>query len=110
MAEGAQSARAIVEIDGQPLPRDLEALLEQVSVDQHLHLTDAFSLVFRDLDRKDLDRAGLRIGSQIRISGTELGGTTPILLLAGEVTTLEADYHPRGARAVARGYDLSHRL
>src|SRR3990172_3361932 len=108
MAEGAQSLRATVEIDGQQLDSDLRSVLEQILVDLHLHLPDAFSLTFRDLDRRVLERARLKIGSKVRISGTELGGQAIVPLIAAEVTAIEADYHPRGSRAVAPGYNPSH--
>jgi phage protein D/phage baseplate assembly protein gpV len=108
--DGKQSVRASVEIDGQPLPAECEPVLEQVVVDQHLHLADSFLLCFRDLDRTILDKAKVRIASKIRISGTELGGTKPVLLFAGDVTTIEGDYHPRGNRTIVRGYDASHRM
>ena len=110
MAEGAQSLRATVEIDGQQLDSDLRSVLEQILVDLHLHLPDAFSLTFRDLDRRVLERARLKIGSKVRISGTELGGQAIVPLIAAEVTAIEADYHPRGSRAIVRGYDASHRM
>jgi phage protein D len=102
--------QASIEIDGSPLPRELEPALERVVVDDHLHLPDMFVLSFRDLDRKVLSAARLEIGSQVKISGTPLGGRLPEMLLSGEVTAIEADYDALGARATVRGYDHSHRL
>jgi phage protein D len=102
--------QAQVEIDGTPLAPDLVPSLERVVVDDHLHLPDTFVLAFRDLDKKVLSQAKVQIGSQVRISGTPLGGQLPEPLLAGEVTAIEAEYDALGARAVVRGYDHSHRL
>jgi phage protein D len=110
MSENTTSARPTIEIDGQPMPPELDPVLELSLVDQDVLLADSFSLTFRDLDRKLFEKARLKIGSTIRISGTELGGTRPTLLMTGEVTALEADYHPGGSRATVRGYDQSHRL
>jgi phage protein D len=107
---GDFTLQASVEIDGSPLDRALEPALEQVIVDDHLHLPDTFVLSFRDLDRKVLSQAKIKIGSQIKIAGTPLGGQLPETLLSGEVTAIEAEYDTLGARAVVRGYDHSHRL
>lgn len=102
--------QASVEIDGTALSGELVPALEQVVVDDHLHLPDTFVLSFRDLDRKVLSQAKVRIGSQVKISGTALGGQLPEALLSGEVTGIEAEYDTLGARAIVRGYDHSHRL
>jgi phage protein D len=102
--------QASVEVDGSALDAALEPALEQVVVDDHLHLPDTFLLVFRDLDRKVLSQARILIGSQIKIGGTALGGQQPEPLISGEVTAIEAEYDAVGARAIVRGYDHSHRL
>ncbi len=110
MAGQAFTLQASVEIDGTELAPDLVPALEQVVIDDHLHLPDTFVLSFRDLDRKVLSHAKLKIGSVVKISGTPLGGQLPEPLLTGEVTSIEAEYDPVGARAIVRGYDHSHRL
>src|SRR5260370_41768425 len=51
-----------------------------------------------------------RSGSKMKVSAPPLGGSSPELLISGEVTALEAEYDPGGSRAVVRGYDGSHRL
>lgn len=102
--------QASVEIDGSALSAELLPVLEQVVVDDHLHLPDTFVLSFRDLDRKVLSQAKIKIGCQVKISGTALGGQLPEPLLSGEVTAIEAEYDSLGARAIVRGYDHSHRL
>ncbi len=99
-----------VEIGGTPLPDAVEPLLEQVTVDSHLHLPDMFALRFRDRNRRVLQDAGLRIGVQVKISGTAPGSQTSTSLITGEVTAIEAEYEASEAYAVARGYDASHRL
>jgi phage protein D len=102
--------QASVEIDGNQLSPELVPSLEQVVVDDHLHLPDTFVLSFRDLDRKVLSHVKVQIGSKVKISGTPLGGQLPEALLSGEVTSIEAEYDALGARAIVRGYDHSHRL
>jgi len=98
-----------VEIDGSPLAAELETLLEQVVVDDHLHLPDMFLLSFRDAGHQIAKQAKATIGSKVKISVPGATGGTE-LLIDGEVTALEAEYDSVGSRAVVRGYDASHRL
>ncbi len=102
--------RPRVEIDGTPLPSELEILLERVVVDDHLHTPDMFTITFRDTDRQVLSQAKARIGSKVKISAPPLGGNSPEVMISGEVTALEGEYDPGGTRAIVRGYDSSHRL
>jgi uncharacterized protein involved in type VI secretion and phage assembly len=108
-AQTASSQRT-VEIDGAELSSDLEGQLESVLVVDRLAMPDMFVLVFRDPDRDILGRAGLEIGTRVSVSTTSLGGDTPEVLISGEVTSIETEYDALGTRAVARGYDRSHRL
>ena len=91
------------------MPLDVEGQLESVIVVDRLAMPDTFSLGFRDPGRDILERAGLEIGAKVKIS-TGLRDKAPEPLIDGEVTSIEADYDGLGARAVVRGYDLSHRL
>jgi phage protein D len=99
-----------VEVEGQPLAAAVEVLLEQVVVDDHLHLPDMFLLSFRDAGNQVVKQAQLSIGSKVKISVPGPGGGASVLLIEGEVTALEAEYDASGTRAVVRGYDGSHRL
>jgi phage protein D len=102
--------RPRIEIDGTPLSAELEVLLERVVVDDHLHTPDMFTITFRDAERKVVSLAKAKIGSKVKVSTPPLGGSTPEVLIAGEVTALEAEYDSAGSRAIVRGYDGSHRL
>lgn len=104
------ATRAAISIDMLPLERSLEPALEQVVVDDHLHLPDMFAITLRDPDGDALQRSRVRIGSTVRISGAGVGQRTESPIIHGEVTALEAHYGPNGARVVVRGYDHSHRL
>jgi len=99
-----------LEIDGRPLPAELERLLEEVVVDDHLQLPDMFVCSFRDPNRTVFAQAGVQIGSTITISAAWMRTGTETLLMRGEITGLEAIYDVAGAHAVVRGYDPSHRL
>ncbi len=102
--------RPRVEIDGSPLSSELEVLLEQVMVDDHLHAPDMFEVTFRDAERQVLSQAKLKIGSKVKVSAPPLGGSAPEVLISGEVTAFEGEYDSAGSRAIVRGYDMLHRL
>lgn len=104
-------AKPLVTVDGVELKGELaDQLLEEVVVDDHLHLPDMFSLRFRDTARNVLLRAGLRVGARVEISATPAGDGAQTSLIVGEVTALEGEFDRTGSHAVARGYDLSHHL
>jgi phage protein D len=107
---GEFALRPRVEIDGSSLPGDLEVLLEQVVVEDHLHTPDMFEVTFRDADKQVLSQAKLKIGSKLKVSAPPLGGSAPDVLISGEVTAFEGEYDSGGSRVIVRGYDGSHRL
>lgn len=109
MPTAAPATTRRIEIDGSELPADVDGQLDNVLVVDRLAMPDTFTLVFRDPGRDVLGRAGLEIGKKVAIS-TALAAEPPELLIEGEVTSIEADYDTLGARAIVRGYDLSHRL
>lgn len=109
MAVDSPALQRKIEIGGAEMPDDVEGQLESALVVDRLAMPDTFSLIFRDPDLDVLERAGLEIGTKVKIS-TALDGDIPEPLIAGEVTSIEADYDTLGARAIVRGYDLSHRL
>src|ERR1700730_12994255 len=110
MPEDARiGVNARVGVDGSPLAADVEVLLEQVVVDDHLHLPDMFLLRFRDVGSQVVRQARLQIAARVRISAPGGSGGSQ-LLIDGEVTALEAEYDAGGSRALVRGYDGSHRL
>ena len=99
-----------IEIDGLPLPDALVSLLQEVVVDDHLQLPDSFEIRFFDPGRNVMGDTRARVGSTIKISASGPDDPMPQLLLAGEVTGIEAEYDENGGTLVLRGYDLSHRL
>jgi phage protein D len=110
VSEAAFTLQALVEIDGTALDPELEPLVEQIVVDENLHLPSMFQVAFRDIERNVLAQAGLKIGSKVVVRASALGDTLPTPLITGEVTALEAEYDSLGARALVRGYDPSHRF
>ena len=110
MPSPTASTQRTIEIDGAELAADVEGQLESALVVDRLMMPDMFTLVFRDPDRDILKRAGLEVGKKVKISTADRHQDSPAVLIAGEVTSIEADYDSLGTRAVVRGYDKSHRL
>lgn len=110
MTDDYVGIRPKVDVGGSPLAADLEVLLEQVVVDDHLHLPDMFLLCFRDVARDVLKRGRFEVGTKVKITVPAAGAGQGDVLIDGEVTALEAEYDAGGSRAIVRGYDGSHRL
>ncbi len=108
--ENGFSVQAQVKVDGMPLSDEVHGVLEQVVIDQHLHLPDMFTLTFRDQDRQIVQDARIKIGSKVVIEAAAADETSPQAILTAEVTTIEAEYDQLGSHAIVRGYDPSHRF
>jgi phage protein D len=106
----AISSTCLVDIDGSPLPADIVPLLTSAYVDDSQRLPDVFALRFRDGDRIVLSKTNAKIGSSVRVSVLTTDSQTPSLLIAGEITSLEAEFDGGGTFTVIRGYDPAHRL
>jgi phage protein D/phage baseplate assembly protein gpV len=100
----------IVAVEGNPLPADVAVLLVHGIVDDSRVLPDLFELRFRDTAHIVLDKANIKIGSQIKLSASSNEDNTPVPLLDGEVTALEKEFDGTGTFTVVRGLDKSHRL
>ena len=100
-----------IEVAGTPLAPEIDTLVEQVVVDDSRTLPDMFVLRFRDPDHTVLHDGGAdarRQGQGLRRARSAARPRS--LLISGEVTALEAEIDETGTHAVARGYDVSHRL
>lgn len=103
------TVKPTITVDGSAKP-EVDAALEQVIVDHHLHQPHMFVLRLRDIQHDLLKTSGIHIGSKVEIATPALGGQPSQPLISGEVTALEAEYDHAGSHAVARGYDPAHRL
>lgn len=101
---------ATIKIDGVPIGKPLKPFLEEIVVDDKAQVPSMFTLTFVDAEHDILGKTNAKIGSKVEILSTPLDEPQPFPLLTGEVTALEGEYDVTGARAVIRGYDLSHRL
>ncbi|NUU21229.1 MAG: VgrG-related protein, partial [Streptomycetaceae bacterium] len=100
----------VVEVAGRPLPADLANSLVEGYVDDSRTLPDLFVLRFRDPSHLLLDKAGVRIGTEVKLLAQAGGQGGPKPLLVGEVTALELEVDGTGTFTVVRGLDKSHRL
>ncbi|MCS7477626.1 VgrG-related protein [Umezawaea endophytica] len=100
----------VVEVDGNPLPADVKALLTYAYVDDSRNLPDVFVLRFRDVGHVVLAKGGFKIGAKavLKVQTSDPGGPRP--LLTGEVTAVGLDADGNGTFTEVRGYDLAHRL
>jgi uncharacterized protein involved in type VI secretion and phage assembly len=99
-----------VSVNGAPLPPDLAALLVQSVVDDSRSVADLFVLRFRDSHNLVLEKAGIQIGTPIKLAVATNESDAPVPLLEGEVTALEKEHDGTGTFTVVRGLDKSHRL
>ncbi|GAA1432249.1 VgrG-related protein [Microlunatus lacustris] len=104
------SSSFLVELGGHPLPADVVPLLTAVDVDDSQRVPDLFVLRFRDPHRMVLSKSGAKIGARAKVSVLVSDSQTPVPLIEGEVTALEAEFDSGGTFTVVRGYDQAHRL
>lgn len=100
----------VVEVNGQPVPAGVMSLLVHGYVDDSSNVPDMFVLRFTDEQSTVLAKGGFRIGVPVRLLVQSSGPGGPVLLLTGEVTSLEAEVTAHGLHTVVRGLDKSHRL
>ena len=108
--EQQYGSKPVIEIDGTALSSAAEELLEETRVENSRHLPDMFALTLRNDGADALEQSGLRLGARVQISSTACGDGAQQPLIVGEITAVEVEYDRSGSHAVARGYDLSHRL
>lgn len=107
-----------VGLTGMPLFPELAKRLVRVVVDNDLHLPGMFELTFLDLDGQTLLRAGIEMGTQVKVLGgpptTGLSSMNPLAtgtpLIIGEVTAIEGLINGVTIMTVVRGYTLAHRM
>ncbi len=99
-----------IKINGSQISSAVDRLLETVVVSLHQHQPDMFSIAFHDPQRDVLSQLGGDIGDALKVTYTPPGGSSPITLIDGEITSFEAEYEATRGRTVVRGYDKSHRL
>src|SRR5262245_41164751 len=111
MAHGEEFSNTIlVTVDGTPLPDDIKPLLVNGFVDDSTNVPDMFVLRFSDAGGTVLSKAKFKIGAKVELSLQSTAPDGHVVLLTGEVTTLEVEVGEKGVHTVVRGLDMSHRL
>lgn len=100
----------VMEFGGRPLPAALADTLVEAYVEASRTLPGVFLLRFRDPGRVLLAKAGISVGSRVRLLAGAGGPPSPRPLLSGAVTALELEIDDAGTFTVVRGMDESYRL
>jgi phage protein D/phage baseplate assembly protein gpV len=104
------SSQCLIEVAGAALAPDIASLLTEAFVEDSQRRPDMFWLRFRDVGRAVVDKSGAHIGALVRLLVQTPHSQAPELLMAGEVTAVEAEFDATGTFTVIRGYDPAHRL
>ncbi len=98
-----------IKANGQGLDQPTLDRIHTITIEQNLHLPDAFSITFDDVGIMLTDQNILPIGAEVEIA---MGyGEAPRKVFNGEVTAHAVDFaHGAQAFFIVRGYDRAHRL
>lgn len=109
MGEARALDGVVLTVDGRSLAPDQYPLLRRVRVEESVLLPDAFTLAFDDPHFELFDRDLFTVGTRIEIAFRADSG--PVLVTAGEVTTISVEQGVSGRHdLVVGGLDLAHRL
>jgi phage protein D len=97
-----------VELDSQPAPAEFVQDLQDVTVENSLHLPDVATLTMNDPLGRWVDDERLGPGRAIKVATRVAQSQQPIF--DGEVVELEPEYIPGKQRLVVRAFDRLHRL
>jgi uncharacterized protein involved in type VI secretion and phage assembly len=104
------SATFLVEVDGNVLPADVQALMSYAFVEDNLNLPDVFFLAFHDPDHLAVEKGRFKIASKVTVKVTSEAHPAGEQLIIGEVTAMEADFAGGRSRTIVRGFDRANRL
>lgn len=110
MSDNRISSQFSIKVNGQEAPPDVRGDVQEVTVDQHVHLPGMFVIRVSDPRMERLDGGPFDLTKEVEIAAeTEEGD--PVVLIKGEITALEPSFNEGMiAELVVRGYDKSHRL
>ncbi|MEV7419209.1 VgrG-related protein [Streptomyces sp. NPDC089919] len=110
MAGESFASTLAVEVAGAPLPAPLAELIVSAYVDDSTQLPDLFVLRFRDPHHQVLEKAGITIGTPVKLFARAGDDAQRQLLVSAEVTAVEIDLDTTGTFTVVRGLDHAHRF
>lgn len=103
-------SRVYIAIEGVEVEPAVMQRVLNVTVDQHVHLPDMFTIRLQDADLKMLDEGPFDLAKAVEIAAENEEGEKTTLI-KGEVTALQPEFNKgMDAELVVRGYDKSHRL
>jgi phage protein D/phage baseplate assembly protein gpV len=103
-------SKIYLSLDGTEVPRPVMQQIESLTVSQHSHLPDFFTITFNDPDLKLLDEGPFDLTKTVEIKASDQQDQK-VALIKGEITALEPSFQEGMiAQLVVRGYDKSHRL
>jgi len=108
MTTRAFAAAPVLETDGSL--NDWVGLLVETRVDCSAGLPALADLRFRDPQHRLLAKAGIGIGSPLRVSAATTADRSRIRIFSGEVTRVSCEVDESGTFTVIRAHDLAHRL
>jgi uncharacterized protein involved in type VI secretion and phage assembly len=97
-----------LKLNGQQAPSELQSDLIEVHVESSLHLPDAATLVFNDLQMKWLDHDDFLPGKALEIEGETGSGRD--VIFRGEIVEIEPHLSADGEKILIRAFDKLHRL
>lgn len=104
------TSQVSIQLDGAEVQRAVMTNLASLTVDQHSHLPDIFSLRFQDPGLELLDNGPFDLTKEVEIAA-RTNESEKVVLIKGEITALEPRFgEGMIAELVVQGYDKSHRL
>ncbi|MFD9632199.1 VgrG-related protein [Streptomyces violascens] len=97
-----------VQVNGQALPKAWGLSLAWALVEESTHASASAEVGFRDPSSELLTRAGVRLGSHLRVMARS--GKKTYELFDGEITSCEARSSDGATFTVASAQDIAHRL
>lgn len=104
------TSQIAVKLDGADLQPDVLTNLSSVTVNQHSHLPDMFSIRFHDQRLELLDEGPLGLTKEVEILAETTDGEE-VSLIKGEIIAIEPIFEEGMiSELLVQGYDKSHRL
>jgi phage protein D len=99
-----------VSVGGAALDAALADRINEVRVDHHAQLPDAFSIRISDPGLEHMDKSPFKLGAEVEIKFASPDGGALTSLFTGQVLTVEPDFTVGHMMLAARGYDYAHVL
>jgi uncharacterized protein involved in type VI secretion and phage assembly len=103
-------ARPIIYLDGDRLPRELEANVRRVLVESDVLAPDSCRIMLDDPNRSALADGGFDFQATLSVKAARTGEQSEQPLFEGKVYSLGFDFDERGATATVTAYDHSYAL